>query len=293
MVCKFFCAQFLLYFPFCRLLTEFEESSTVVSNAPNAYSTLCVDLEIDSLAVNTLLQSHHVHDIEGTSAGVAFDAMPQASLEDMISGQTSTLPSYDETALCSAAFKVLRSMVNAWLRDVTMYKNEFADLQIVHFYRWIRSPNALLYDPALRRTLHNLMKKLFMQLVAEFKRLGSIIIYANFNKVMICTKKKNVQDALAYVEYIVTSIHNKELFHSIQITYQQCWEYLLWLDLSNHAGVRGKLPTDMENEQEEDEISTPRDDETVSKFMFICSCFIVLHLCCIVQCLMNSQLFTA
>lgn len=245
-----------------RLLTEFEESSTVVSNAPNAYSTLCVDLEIDSLAVNTLLQSHHVHDIEGTAAGVAFDAMPQASLEDMISGQTAILPSYDETALCSAAFKVLRSMVNAWLRDVTMYKNEFADLQIVHFYRWIRSPNALLYDPALRRTLHNLMKKLFMQLVAEFKRLGSIIIYANFNKVMLCTKKKNVQDALAYVEYIVTSIHNKELFHSIQITYQQCWEYLLWLDPSNHAGVRGKLPTELENEQDESEICTPKDDET-------------------------------
>ncbi|XP_026280416.1 DNA polymerase epsilon catalytic subunit 1 [Frankliniella occidentalis] len=234
-----------------RLLTDFEESSNVISNAPNAYSTICVDLEIDSLAVNTLLQSHHVHDIEGTTAGVAFDAMPQASLEDMISGQTAVLPSYDETALCSAAFKVLRSMVNAWLRDVTMYKNEFADLQIVHFYRWIRSPNALLYDPALRRTLHNLMKKLFMQLVAEFKRLGSIIIYANFNKVMLCTKKKNVKDALGYVEYIVTSIHNKELFHSIQITYQQCWEYLLWLDPANHAGVRGKLPTDLENGAED------------------------------------------
>lgn len=244
-----------------RLLTDFEESLNVISNAPNAYSTICVDLEIDSLAVNTLLQSHHVHDIEGTSAGVAFDAMPQASLEDMISGQTAILPSYDETALCSAAFKVLRSMVNAWLRDVTMYRNEFADLQIVHFYRWIRSPNALLYDPALRRTLHNLMKKLFMQLIAEFKRLGSVIIYGNFNKIMLCTKKKNVKDALAYVEYIVTSIHNKELFHSIQITYQQCWEYLLWLDPSNHAGVRGKLPSDMENESEN---NVDDDDEGIT-----------------------------
>jgi len=29
--------------------------------------------------------------------------------------------------------------------------------------RWLRSPSSLLYDPALRRTLHNLMKKLFMQ----------------------------------------------------------------------------------------------------------------------------------
>lgn len=29
--------------------------------------------------------------------------------------------------------------------------------------RWLRSPSSLLYDPALRRILHNLMKKLFMQ----------------------------------------------------------------------------------------------------------------------------------
>ena len=32
--------------------------------------------------------------------------------------------------------------------------------------RWIRSPSALLYDPALRRMLHNMMKKLFMQVRA-------------------------------------------------------------------------------------------------------------------------------
>ena len=41
------------------------------------------------------------------------------------------------------------------------------------YYRWLRSQNALLYDPALRRTLHNLMKKLFMQvnLGLQFSRI--------------------------------------------------------------------------------------------------------------------------
>jgi len=29
--------------------------------------------------------------------------------------------------------------------------------------RWLRTPGSLLYDPALRATLHNLMKKLFLQ----------------------------------------------------------------------------------------------------------------------------------
>lgn len=48
---------------------------------------------------------------------------------------TSLIPSYDETVLCSSAFKALRSMVNAWLLDVSVYKNVFADYQIIHFYR--------------------------------------------------------------------------------------------------------------------------------------------------------------
>nr|CAD7454366.1 unnamed protein product [Timema tahoe] len=213
-----------------RLLTEFEESSSVITNNPDCYSTFCVELDIDGLAVNTLLQSHHVNDIEGTSSCVAFDTIPQASLEEIVGGQSAVLPTYDETALVSGAFKVLRAMVNAWLRDVTLYKNVIADFQILHFYRWLRSPNALLYDPALRRSLHNLMKKLFIQLVAEFKRLGSVIVYANFNKIIICTKKKTIEDAIGYVEFVVQSIRNKELFHSIEISYQQCWEYLVWLD---------------------------------------------------------------
>lgn len=145
------------------MLTEFSESSSIVVNNSNCYASYCVELELDGLAVTTILQSHHVQDIEGTSSAISFEAMPQASLEEMVEGTTAVLPSYDETALCSAAFKVLRSMVNVWLRDVSIHQNPYADFQIIHFYRWIRSTNALLYDPALRRTLYNLMKKLFMQ----------------------------------------------------------------------------------------------------------------------------------
>lgn len=68
---------------------------------------------------------------------MSFDTIPQASLEDMVGGQVTVLPSYDETALCSGVFRVLRSMVSAWLRDVSLYKNVFADFQILHFYRFL------------------------------------------------------------------------------------------------------------------------------------------------------------
>ncbi|XP_012159069.1 DNA polymerase epsilon catalytic subunit A [Ceratitis capitata] len=226
-----------------RLLAEFEESITVVQNRPGFYNDVCVELALDSLAVSALLQSNRIQEMEGASSAVTFDVIPQASLEEMIGTvPAATLPSYDETALCSAAFRVLRHMVNGWLREVALNQNIFADFQLIHFYRWVRSSNALLYDPALRRTLNNLMRKMFLRIVAEFKRLGATIIYADFNRIILNSGKKTVVDALGYVEYVVQSLRNKELFHSIQLSYEQCWNFMLWLDQANYAGIRGQLP---------------------------------------------------
>lgn len=40
------------------------------------------------------------------------------------------------------------------------------------------------------------------RLAAEFKRLGSAVVYGNFNRIILCTKKRRIDDAIAYVEYI-------------------------------------------------------------------------------------------
>ena len=61
------------------------------------------------------------------------------------------------------SLRVLKSMVVGWVREITQYHNVYADNQVMHFYRWLRSPSSLLYDPALHRTLHNMMKKVFLQ----------------------------------------------------------------------------------------------------------------------------------
>ena len=44
-----------------------------------------------------------------------------------------------------------------------------------------------------RKTLVQLMKKLLLHLVAEFKRLGAVIIFADFNRILINTKKRAFQ----------------------------------------------------------------------------------------------------
>ncbi|KAG0692675.1 DNA polymerase epsilon catalytic subunit A [Chionoecetes opilio] len=231
------------------------EGSTATSqlNHPNCYSTVCAELDVDALAVTAVLQANNINEMEGTSSSVTFDAAPQASLQDMMSGAESTAVVYDETIRCASAFKVLRQMVAAWLRDVSVYQNVFADYQIVHFYRWLHDPNSLMYDPALHRMLRTLMQKLFLHLIAEFKRFGAVIVNANFNKIILCTRKKRLEDAISYVQYVVNSIRGKELFHSIDISFNQCWEYLIWLDPSNRGGIKGKLSNEVQSTEESQE----------------------------------------
>ncbi|XP_041470272.1 DNA polymerase epsilon catalytic subunit A-like isoform X2 [Lytechinus variegatus] len=237
-----------------RLVTEFDESGGAELNQSGCYQTVCVDLDMANLAVNTLLQSHQVSELEGAAGSIAFDAIQQTSLEDMVSGQpgaAASLASYDETALCTVSFRIMKTMVHGWLRDVTAYHNVFADYQIMHYYRWLCSPSSLLYDPALRRTLNGLMKKLFLQLMSEFKRLGAVIVHANYNQIVICTKKTRIVDAITYVDYVTNTIKSNDLFHGVELSYKQCWQLLMWLDTANHGGVKGKIPESLEGDNNE------------------------------------------
>ena len=94
--------------------------------------------------------------------------------------------------------------------------------------------------------IHKLMKKMFLQLIGEFRRLGSTIIYADFSKIVVCTKKKSISDASAYIKFILSSIKSRELFHSLTMEPTRCWEYLWWMDQANYGGVSIVLPKSLE-----------------------------------------------
>lgn len=71
------------------MLTEADDTAlSVALNNPGFFLSVCVELEIDALAVSTLLQSHHINDLEGAAGSVAFDTLPQANLEDMLAGHS-------------------------------------------------------------------------------------------------------------------------------------------------------------------------------------------------------------
>lgn len=42
---------------------------------------------------------------------------------------------------------------------------------------------------------------------------------------------------------LLFSIHSKEIFHSLTISFSRCWEFLLWMDPSNYGGIKGNVPS--------------------------------------------------
>lgn len=58
-----------------------------------------------------------------------------------------------------------------------------------------------------------------IRLISEFKRLGSTVVYGNFNRIILCTKKRRIDDAIGYVEYIT----NRSGTPSVLIHVQMHW----------------------------------------------------------------------
>jgi hypothetical protein len=76
-------------------------------NNAGFYQNICLDMEITSLSISALLQLTKINEFDGASS-VNFSVAPQASLEQMMSGDMGTAifsSCYDEAALSLPALK--------------------------------------------------------------------------------------------------------------------------------------------------------------------------------------------
>ena len=58
--------------------------------------------------------------------------------------------------------------------------------------RWLHSPAALLYDPAIARSVSVLERKLCLLLATEIDRLGAKVVHASPTKILVDTGKEGV-----------------------------------------------------------------------------------------------------
>ncbi|CAI0398250.1 unnamed protein product [Linum tenue] len=209
---------------------------------PGAYRKVSVELKIQNLAVNALLKSNQVNEIEG-GALLGFEQESTSGAEQY---------GVDEAVLSAPALRVLKQLVQRCLADAVTSGNVFADALLQHLYRWLCSPQSKLHDPALHHILYRVMQKVFALLLAEFRKLGATIIFANFSKIIIDTGKLSISTAKAYCDSLLKTLQTRELFEWIELEPLQYWHTLLFMDQYNYGGIPAKADGLSENDSQDD-----------------------------------------
>ncbi|OAL63040.1 DNA polymerase epsilon catalytic subunit A [Trichophyton rubrum] len=200
-------------------------------NIAGAYSTVCIELEVRNLAINTVLTSSLISDLENNEPALLNPTAPGD--QQTISDGSGVL--YSDTVFSTAGILVLRDMVKSWWNEACK-GNGMADVMVQHLIRWVESADCCLYDHALHQYMQMILKKALQQLIMAFKRVGSNVIYANPNRLILQTTKTEVGNAYAYSKYILQSIKEKPLFHFLDIDIREYWDYLIWYDQFNYGG---------------------------------------------------------
>lgn len=192
-------------------------------NNPGTFSSVCIDIDVRNLAINTILTSSLINELEGADS-IAFN--PSADGSDSLAS---------ENSFANAGVLVLREMVKAWWAEACR-GSTMADILVQHLVRWVENPDSFMYDRALHYYVQMMSRKAFQQLMADFRRVGSQVVFASANRLILQTTKAEVANAFAYSQYIIKSIKTKPLFHFIDLEIKEYWDYLVWYDEFNYGG---------------------------------------------------------
>lgn len=226
-----------------------------------AFTNACVEVELRDLAIDAIMQSGLVYELEGAEGGTSI-GFNEAShnLDEYSKGTAHAALVLGDAVLPTQIFSIVKSLVKTWWTEGSRADGQQARRLLDHFWRWATSPSSSLYDPALQRFVLGLMRKTFSQLLAEFRRLGSDIVYASFNRIMLATSKPTPGAAYAYANYVVSSLTSRELFKFIHLRIVNFWTAYIQMDASNFAGVVCQDPLaealDQDHDDDEDGATT-------------------------------------
>ena len=220
------------------ILMNNENYEFPIINNPEIYETVCLEIDIDNLTINTVLTSSLINEAEGTDL---------ADME-LIFDENNGTSTFAEDSFSGASLAVLRTMVKDWWDDAVK-DNVNADSMVHTFVSWVQDNKSFLYDSSLKYHVHNLTKKALLQLVGEFSKLGSSVVFANRSKIILKTSKVSVENSYAYAQYIVKAVRSRPLFNYLDLQIDKYWDLLIWMDQHNFGG-RACLDISEKEEQE-------------------------------------------
>ncbi|CCG82582.1 DNA polymerase [Taphrina deformans PYCC 5710] len=205
------------------LVKALETVEPVKMNNPGAYNTVCIELEVRNIIISTILNSALINELEGSAAADSFTtgAADEGDMQDK--------------EFLSPSISSFKSLVKAWWHEASVGTRE-ADIMIDNAVRWMQSQDSALYDKNLDIYSQRITNKAFLQLMAEFRKVGSKVVFGAPGRILIQTSKNHIGTAYAYGQYIIKAIRSKPLFHFIDVQIVEYWDYLMWLDEVNFGG---------------------------------------------------------
>ncbi|CAO3595323.1 unnamed protein product [Absidia cylindrospora] len=235
---------------------EYDENISITNelisnemNNPGAYETVCVEMDVLRLCLNTLIMAPVINDVEGSAATVGFDHTT-LTLDEYSKGAVKHVSAFGDATISSKTFTVLRATVQQWFQEAMAGKNSMCVMLQDTLLRWLLTTNSNMYDPCLHGLVHGMMKKVFMQLVAEFRRLGAKIVFANFRRIIIATAKESMDGAIAYWHYLSRSIQRKQVLEVMELKLVNYWQELVWMDEMNYGGFLTNAATQQQQSQQ-------------------------------------------
>ncbi|KAH9255454.1 hypothetical protein BASA81_006573 [Batrachochytrium salamandrivorans] len=222
-----------------HLIVQGEFENPYVMN-PAAYRQVCVEIDVANLAMGALLNADKITEIDaclGGGRGIDLAWMEYGALGE---GDKWSLSHGDSTR----AFKVIKAMAYNWFCETLDEQRPAQDRRTAYAllgqsYRWVASTKSQLRDPSIHRMMHSLMSKLFFRLLAEIKRLGGGIVTASFERLVVsCADRTDPLAARDWLEHLVRTLHEMDLFQHLHFEVGHFWRQYLFLDTFNWGGIR-------------------------------------------------------
>lgn len=206
-------------------LPDYDSLNFPTINNPEIYESACLEIEVGTLTINTILTSALINEAEGAELA-----------DDIITGDKSNGGStVAEDFFSVPALNTLRAMVKKWWDEALKGSNN-ADSMMNNLVTWVQRRDSYLYSYALHYHVHNLTIKSLLQLIGEFKKMNAQVIFANRNKLLVKTTKVSVENSYAYGQYLLRAARSKPMFSFLDLNITRYWDILIWMDEYNYGG---------------------------------------------------------
>ena len=196
-------------------------------NSPNIYDQTVLEVKVRNLTINTIMASSLITEAEGSDL---------ANGDTLLGEDGESGSNFVQDAFNSDALNILKNVLKSWW-DEALSDDFTADLLVNSFVNWVQNPYSKLFDCTLRYHVHNLTKKTLLQLMNEFNSLGSSVIFADRNKILVKTNKYAPENCYAYSEYMMKAVKANPLFKYIDLKIEKYWDILIWMDKFNFGGL--------------------------------------------------------